>query len=285
MSPIRQWPTKLLDKMLLPQGKNAQNHATAPLPDAHIFLLRQPLLKISDWEERLKTNEAALHAMRLAEQGKAKAQVQFARILLLGLGVEKNEMEAFAWFGKAAAQNNIEAMNMLGRCFEHGWGIDQSFRQAAHYFSKAATLGDDWAMFNLADLYRRGDGVQKDEQRAFELYSQAALRGNPKSFNMLGLFYEEGEIIPQNIDIASNYFRQGAEKGDCWGCFNYARMLLANNQADQAFSWLETSLNYQNGDYCQTLVKLFGHHSNLQLRAIAKKAAGLIPNNQIEKNK
>ncbi|UXN03317.1 tetratricopeptide repeat protein [Bartonella sp. HY406] len=283
MSPIRQWPAKLLDKMLLPQGVNTSNQASAPLPDAHIFLLRQPLLKISDWEAQLKTNEAALHAMRLAEQGKAKAQVQFARILLLGLGVEKNQTEAFAWFGKAAAQGNIEAINMLGRCFEHGWGIDQNFNQAAHYFSKAATLGDDWAMFNLADLYRRGDGVQKDEQKAFELYSQAALKKNPKSFNMLGLFYEEGAIIPQDINVASNYFRQGAEHGDCWGCFNHARMLLANNQPDEAFSWLETSLNHQNDDYCQTLVKLFGHHSNSQLRAIAQKAAALIANNQIEK--
>ena len=59
-----------------------------------------------------------------AERGNPTGQSACADMLIKGEGVEQNATEAVAWYQKAAAQNNIRALNGLGYCYYNGQGVD-----------------------------------------------------------------------------------------------------------------------------------------------------------------
>ena len=62
-------------------------------------------------------HEAAQWIMAAAEYGLAEAQALLGQILLDGRGIEADDMQARAWFAKAAEQGHLMGMNMLGRCY------------------------------------------------------------------------------------------------------------------------------------------------------------------------
>src|SRR5690348_18210522 len=67
--------------------------------------------------------ESAVWVRSAAECGLAAAQLRLGRMLLAGMGMERDEHAAFGWFARAAEQGDAEASNMVGRCYENGWGI------------------------------------------------------------------------------------------------------------------------------------------------------------------
>jgi len=134
-------------------------------------------------------------------------------------------------------------------------------------------------LFNLADCYRNARGTSRNLSRASALYEQAAHAGHVKSLNMLGLLYEEGEGVARNEEKAAHYFAQGAERGDCWVCFNHARLLAVRGAWAESLHWLEQSLHHQVGDYCQTVAALFAKAHNRGLREFAKRARAMAENN------
>ncbi len=65
-----------------------------------------------------------------------------------------NNIEAFVWFSKAAAQNHFEAYHGLGQCYEQGLGVDQNYFQAAEHYAIAAKNNSDAAKIALTKLYK-----------------------------------------------------------------------------------------------------------------------------------
>jgi len=238
---------KWLEKLFVPFPRQSRvSTAERPATPIPVFLAQQPLLQQADWQHMLRQDQAA----------------------------------AFAWFQKAAKQDRSEAtaaaLNMLGRCYEHGWGVDIDLDKAFSYYVNASTQGDIWALFNLADCYRKGVGCNIDVGRAAECYAQAAAKNHVKALNMLGLCYEEGSGVEPDPEKAAALFAQGAAAGDCWACLNHARLLATKGEQAQSLIWLERSLDYHSGDYCQTFAALFANHKDETLRHLAMRAKAMM---------
>jgi uncharacterized protein len=176
-----------------------------------------------------------LHCARL---GHANAQTILGQWLLDGHGAARNPTDALAWFLKAATQGHPMGINMAGRCFENGWGTKTDTVAAANWYLQAAKKGLDAGMYNYANLLASGQGVPQDAAEALRWYRQAAALGHAKSMTKIGFFYEDGRVVAQDPAAAFTWFERGARGGDFRGQFNYASMLAARGQMDEALDWL-----------------------------------------------
>jgi TPR repeat protein len=158
---------------------------------------------------------------------------------LAGTGIPKNADEAFLWFQRAAAQGNMEAVNLAGRCLEHGWGTEVDVRAAAAQYHRAAEAGDTWAQYNLGHLYLDGIGVVRDVHQAFSYYLRAAVQGHSRAMNLVGRCCEEGWGTAVDFGAAAGWYRRSAEAGYFRGQYNWASVLMNANRDAEAVSWFE----------------------------------------------
>lgn len=182
---------------------------------------------------------AASALEQAARAGLPLAQLHYGQVLLDGRGVVQDARAALGWFDAAARAGMPMAMNMVGRCFDQGWGVGEDPAQAAPWFRAAADRGLDWGLYNLATLLSVGRGVDQDRAQALDLFRRAAAMGHAKSINMVGSFHEDGWAVPRNLTVAAYHFARAAEGGDFRGCFNHARMLIAQGAIDEAIPWLD----------------------------------------------
>ncbi|GAB3447781.1 tetratricopeptide repeat protein [Insolitispirillum peregrinum] len=195
-------------------------------------------------------------------------------LLVLGqLALDQQDgAQALDWFRSAARSGDGRALNMVGRCHHRGWGTVANPTQAAVYFRAAAERGDAWGMFNLADLLYRGEGVAQDDAQACHWYCEAARLGHAKALNMLGLLYEEGRGVPPSLPDAAACFQAAAEGGDCWGCFNIARLQLQAGNKGRAIRWFKEALSYGFPDFFRAMASALRAEQDGCLRALARRA-------------
>jgi TPR repeat protein len=98
-----------------------------------------------------------------AKEGHADSQFNVALMYERGIGVSKDEKEAFVWYGKAASQGNAAAQFNLGVLYENGRGTKIDFAKANEWYRKASVQGDALAIGNLGMLYMRGQGVKENK--------------------------------------------------------------------------------------------------------------------------
>jgi len=172
-----------------------------------------------------------------AEAGVAEAQAVWGQMELdAGRAVE-----AFAWFGKAAAQGHLMALNMVGRCYDLGWGVAVDKARAAECFRIAAEGDLEWGMYNYATALTLGAGVPEDKHAALGWFRKAAALGNAKAINYLGSFYEDGWVVAKDMAAAAGFYDRAAAGGDFRGQFNHARMLAAEGRTEEALLWIRRS--------------------------------------------
>jgi hypothetical protein len=111
-----------------------------------------------------------------AESGDADAQFKLAKIYFDGIGVIKDEVEAFKWFKKSADQENDSAQERTGWCYSNGFGVPKDDDEAVRWFRTAATHGNDLAKFHLGLCYLNGEGVAKDTIEAYALFNIAGMK-------------------------------------------------------------------------------------------------------------
>ncbi len=174
-----------------------------------------------------------------AADGLPLAQLCYGCMLLGGTGVPKDEIAALGWFRRAAAQGDVEAINMVGRCFDEGWGMAPDPAAAAVWYQRAAECGHAWARYNLGHLFLDGRGVARDHARAFALYHAAASQGHERAMNLLGRCHENGWGTPRDQAAAAAWYRRSAEGGYFRGQYNWATLLLASGRVDEAAKWFE----------------------------------------------
>ncbi|MFB2971687.1 tetratricopeptide repeat protein [Aerosakkonema sp. BLCC-F183] len=79
----------------------------------------------------------------LADEGNAEAQCAIANIYHLGLGVEKNILEAIEWYVKSSARGYGVASNNLGGIYLTGdEGVTADRTEADKWFQKARDQGE-----------------------------------------------------------------------------------------------------------------------------------------------
>ena len=74
-----------------------------------------------------RAREAGLdeRTIDLAEQGDATAQCNLASCYEIGDGVAKDQVEAAAWYRKAAEQGHAGGQGSLGVCYSRGEGVER----------------------------------------------------------------------------------------------------------------------------------------------------------------
>lgn len=86
----------------------------------------------------------------------------------------KRDMEkALSWFGKAANQNDGEALFGIGSVLV----VKKDFQSAVSYFERAASNGYHRGYQWAGSIYHRGNGVVIDLERAEKYYRQGAEHG------------------------------------------------------------------------------------------------------------
>jgi len=98
-----------------------------------------------------------------AKAGHVFAQYNVGLMYEQGLGISKNDKEAFYWYNESAMQRNSAAQFNLGVCFENGIGTTVDFEKANEWYRKASVQGDGLAVGNLGMLYIRGQGVNENK--------------------------------------------------------------------------------------------------------------------------
>jgi len=94
-----------------------------------------------------------------------------------GLGVAQDYAQARAWYEKAAAKDNADAMVNLGVLYGGGQGVAQDYAKARAWWEKAAAKDDAKAMAGLGLVYQNGLGVAQDQAKARAWYEKAAAKG------------------------------------------------------------------------------------------------------------
>lgn len=213
------------------------SHALLALPASSAALAQ---LSPADWQTIIASEPqvAARWMLHSAQLGHPDAQTILGQWLLDGHGVARNPAEALVWFLKAATRGQAMGMNMAGRCFENAWGTEADAFIAANWYRQAACKGLDAGMYNYANLLVTGQGVKQDTAEALQWYRKAAALGHAKSMTKIGHFYEDGRVVAQDNAAAFTWFAGGAQGGDFRGQFNYAGMLAARGQMDEALEWL-----------------------------------------------
>ena len=158
-------------------------------------------------------------AKEWAEKGEAEGQCSLGICYFKGEGVAKDDVQAAAWWRKAALQGNARAQTLLGHAYFFGEGVPQDQGQAVSWYRQAAEQGLAEAQYNLGSHYADGKGVAKDFVQAVKWYRQASEQGYVLAQFNLGGCYANGVGVAKDQIEAYAYWNQGTVE--------YARKKLA----------------------------------------------------------
>lgn len=134
-----------------------------------------------------------------AKEGHVDSQFNVALMYERGIGVGKDEKEAFVWYGKAASQGSAAAQFNLGVLYENGRGTKIDFVKANEWYRKASVQGDALAIGNLGMLYVRGQGVKENKVAGVALLLVSATQdtspGNRAKQNLTAIRGLTSEMI------------------------------------------------------------------------------------------
>lgn len=165
--------------------------------------------------------EKAFSLMQLeAETGNGFAMHDLGKMLLSGLGCDKDEEAAQRWFEKALESFIQEEADTkdpaylqyrIGKMYSFGYGVEQNHLQAAQWYEKAVASKNVFAAYSLGNLYHRGQGVAQDEDRAYSLFLMAAndvRKPNAYVAYTLGHMCREGVGTPANKEQSDGWYRR-----------------------------------------------------------------------------
>ncbi len=110
------------------------------------------------WGTAVDETVAARCYRRAAEAGLDWGMYNYAGALGQGIGVEKDERAAVAWFGRAAALGHAKSIGIVGALHEEGRLLPRDMAAAERGYRTAAQGGDFRSQFHLARLsVARGD--------------------------------------------------------------------------------------------------------------------------------
>lgn len=228
-----------------PDSEEAPDEPDAPgtVPDSPLPI-GEPVEQDRDdstkwWSEEYKQARTALYGTKdvlpdfekayplmeaEALRGNGYAMHDAGKILLHGIGREKDEAAAQAWFQKAhaaflsaelTAEKKDYFQYRIGKLYSFGYGVEQSYETAAGWYHRAVAKRNPYAAYSLGSLYRRGQGVGQDDIRAFDLFHLAAehkRKSNAYAMYELGRMYQDG-IGTEPDREASQAWYAGAYQG------------------------------------------------------------------------
>ncbi|XP_027900742.1 protein sel-1 homolog 3 isoform X2 [Xiphophorus couchianus] len=161
----------------------------------------QALARMLFWgQQGLSPNiqEAVKHYRRGAVQLEDPASMyDYAIVLLLGQGVEKDVPKGVTFLKKAMEQGFVPAVNALAWYYEQ---FEKDYQQAVALWEEADLLGSPDAPLNLGVLYSQGlyPGKPADQHVAYKYYLKSAERGHSRAAVFLADVWATG--IPGYVE-------------------------------------------------------------------------------------
>ncbi|KAK8839182.1 hypothetical protein M9Y10_032110 [Tritrichomonas musculus] len=223
---------------------------------------------LDNFEDDLKDSRsfAALNIKLEADNGSIEAMMQYARILIEGIGtdidveegiryykkaselgcvnamfnlgyllsshpkIEHNIEEAINYYEKAIEKGNADSAHNLSVMYHDGIGIPVDKEKAAYYAKIAADLGDEIAQFNYGYMLLTADGIPMNKQEAAYYFRMSSEKGNTDSMNLLAEMLMKGDGIPTDKNEAARIYKMSADKGDKIAMFQYGQLLLFGDE-------------------------------------------------------
>lgn len=159
----------------------------------------------------------------LAQHGSAIAQFNLGAFYYNGMGVQRDEQQAFEWFAKSAAGGNTRALQVIQTAAARGndnakialtriqpQSASQQPQPPAQSQQASAPPGDDktlWAEANAAL-------AKKDYNTAFSKFLILAQHGSAIAQFNLGAFYFNGQGVQRDEKQAFDWFAKSAAQGN-----------------------------------------------------------------------
>jgi TPR repeat protein len=163
---------------------------------------------------------AAEYYLKAAKAGVVEAEMAIGIFYFQGIGVGKDEAEAYRWLKKAADRDEPSANMYLGRLYLHGvpsLNIEPNNNKAWYYIKKAADLGESEAKSDVGWMYYRGLGVAKSKRSAFVYANAAAESGVPDGQALLGYLLITGTGTSKNSAQGVSWLEQASNQGSALG--------------------------------------------------------------------
>lgn len=172
-------------------------------------------------QEQKWRNKPAMHRACLS------AMARYARYCESGFGRPRNLEDAYAWVSKAAALGYSHAQVEQARYLMLGGGVQQD-PAAALKLLQEVCLRDMKAphLFNyMGCLYLAGaDGGEPDYDMALQCFRYGDHFGDADAVNNLGIMYEDGIGMEEDTDRALKCYRRAASLGSKEASANLMRL-------------------------------------------------------------
>jgi TPR repeat protein len=163
----------------------------------------------------VSTQSNQLKIQQLAEHGDAGAQYDLGWKYFKGEGVPKDDVQAVAWFRKAADQGHANAQYIISITYHYGQGgLAKDDVQAVMWLRKAADQGHSRAQYKLAWMYAYGEGgLAKDDIQAVAWFRKAADQGDADAQYTLGAMYGLGKGVAMDVVQSYMWIELAANQG------------------------------------------------------------------------
>ena len=191
------------------------------------------------------------------------------------LGTEQDYLQAADWLTLSADENYKYAQYSLGGLYYHGKGVEQDHGQAFRLYTQAANQGFPYASFELGKMLQNGIGCGKNQEYSNRRFKEA-FRGfadleqksrDDKLQYRLGWMLLNGVGTEKDIPVAKKYFEKAATVGNPFACYQIAKLILSELNAnrenvEKALGYLRQAVDAQNPYATYFLGKLYetGNH-------------------------
>lgn len=118
---------------------------------------------LSEFDEEFVRPKNFNKYLEAAKNGNTHAQYIVANCYAKGLGVEKNDEEAFKWYLKASP-DRWHALLQVAIAYEKGIGVEKNLQEAFKYY---LATGDE---LKLGEFYLYGKAVEKNLEKAMDYF-------------------------------------------------------------------------------------------------------------------
>ena len=112
-----------------------------------------------------------------AQDASADASRNLGMRYYRGEGVPLDYDKAVLHLGRAVAQGDTEAANILGKMYEFGMGVKEDAALSAKWYIAGAELNDPSSQFHASIAYYKGAGVPRDRALAAKWWTLAMGHG------------------------------------------------------------------------------------------------------------
>jgi TPR repeat protein len=181
---------------------------------------------VSIWSsEELKTDPRALFSL--------------GRLRMQGVGLEKDEALAVAYYLEAAEAGHLSAQFNLGLAYFKGRGVEKDTDKAMKWWAKAADAGHSSAQYNIGALLWEGRVVEQDQATAMKWFRTAMHNNNEQASTFLQSLFE-----PMYSELRENFkfYRDDTTVRDIslieeLGLFKLGQQAYSQGAYDQALKY------------------------------------------------